>query len=130
MDKELVRFKTGGDHSVLVEVTEADAGFVPASRTGDLITEARETFDQALAEVEEAASRALRSFRDGPLRPDGVEITFGVRFNAKVGAVIASTAAEGHLSVRLTWAPNGALPVPAAGDAAPPAIDDGDDPSR
>ena len=46
---------------------------------------------------------ALKTFRAEVLDPDGVEVAFGVKFNAEAGAVIANTSAGGHLAVKLTW---------------------------
>ncbi len=36
-------------------------------------------------------------------RPDELEITFGVKLDAQMGAVIARTGVEGQLEVKLTW---------------------------
>ncbi|MFE2032629.1 CU044_2847 family protein [Streptomyces scopuliridis] len=44
-------------------------------------------------------------FRDGSLKPDGVELEFGVKLMAEAGAVIAKTSAEGHMTVKLSWNP-------------------------
>ena len=70
-------------------------------------------------------ARALRVFRDGSLRPDGVEIEFGVKLSAETGAIIAKGTAEGHLVVRLTWSPSAAAPdtaLPAAASAPAAAV--------
>ncbi len=40
-------------------------------------------------------------------QPDEVEITFGVRMDAQVGAVIAKTGIAGNFEVKLTWRSNG-----------------------
>ena len=34
-----------------------------------------------------------------------VEIEFGVKLSAEAGALIARTAADAHLTVKLTWSP-------------------------
>jgi hypothetical protein len=41
---------------------------------------------------------ALKTFRAEVLDPDGIEVEFGVKFNAEAGAVIANTSAGGHLA--------------------------------
>ncbi|MFA3838259.1 CU044_2847 family protein [Streptomyces aureus] len=61
------------------------------------------TFESALDGACSAAESALRVFREGPLKPDGVEIEFGVKMSAEAGAVIAKGTAEGHLVVKLSW---------------------------
>jgi hypothetical protein len=100
----LVGFATAQGPSVIVEVDESELGQRPIKRT-DAIEKARRTFESALDDINFAAEKALAVLRDGRLRPDGIEIQFGVRFNAEVGAVMAKAAGEGHITVKLTWAP-------------------------
>ena len=101
----LVEFKTDDGAVVAVEaVTERRPGSRLVAR-GDGTVQAARTFEGALEGVRAAAESALRVFRDGALRPDGVEIEFGVKLSAETGAIIAKGTAEGHLVVRLTWSP-------------------------
>lgn len=119
----LVEFRTDDGAVVAVEaVTEGRPGSRLVAR-GDGTVQAARTFEGALESVRTAAESALRVFRDGSLRPDGVEIEFGVKLSAETGAIIAKGTAEGHLVVRLTWSPPAAAPdtaaVPAAAVPAP-----------
>jgi len=68
-----------------------------------VIAKAKKSFEEALEDVKEAATKTLAVLRDGKLGPDTVEIEFGVRFNCEAGAVIAKTGAEGHLLVKMAW---------------------------
>ncbi|WP_280403990.1 CU044_2847 family protein [Nocardia brasiliensis] len=104
---ELLEFKTDDGTAVLVEVDSNEPGFEKVSRGGDAVAKAKRSFEEALVDVRAAAERALAVFTEGPLNPDGLEIEFGVRLNAEAGAVIAKTAVEGHLSVKLIWNPGG-----------------------
>ncbi|MEU1912576.1 CU044_2847 family protein [Streptomyces massasporeus] len=119
----LVEFKTGDGAVVAVEAVEERAGSRLVSR-GDGTVQAARTFEGALDGVRAAAESALRVFRDGSLRPDGVEIEFGVKLAAETGAFIAKGTAEGHLVVKLTWSPStpeAAAPhVPPTPDAVTP----------
>ncbi|MDP9794210.1 hypothetical protein J2S43_002722 [Catenuloplanes nepalensis] len=99
---QLLRFPTA-DGQVVVEVSETEPGVRPAGRTSGTVTDVGRRFEDALAEVRDAAASALDVFRDGRLNPDEVTITFGVRLNAEAGAVIAKTTVEGHLTVQLRW---------------------------
>lgn len=100
---ELVRWQTF-DGPVVVEVDSTDPGFRSVSRKpGDIAADAQERFEDALERVRGAAVTALHTFRDSSLSPDEVSLEFGVKFSAAAGAVIASTAAEGHLNVTLRW---------------------------
>lgn len=113
----VVEFTTDDGAVVAVESVEEQR---PGSRLvarGDGTVQAARTFEGALEGVRSAAESALRVFRDGALRPDGVEIEFGVKLAAETGAIIAKGTAEGHLIVRLTWSPSADRtqdPVPAA----------------
>jgi Trypsin-co-occurring domain 1 len=121
----LLRFETDTGF-VVVEVDTTDPGFQSVSRRrpGEAIYEVKGRFEDALVNVRNAAQSALRTLRDGVLDPDEVEIEFGVKLNAEAGAVLAKTATEGHLAVRLTWSraaarhPEGSPSEPA--QASPP----------
>ncbi|REE97471.1 CU044_2847 family protein [Thermomonospora umbrina] len=104
---ELLRWPMD-EGSVVVEVDDDDPGFQPASLSSDgVIHTVSERFETALQSTRAAAEKALTVFRDGTLRPDAVELEFGVKLNAAAGAVIAKTAAEAHLKIKLTWARDG-----------------------
>ncbi|MCT9929862.1 hypothetical protein N5079_06475 [Planotetraspora sp. A-T 1434] len=103
---ELVRFETTRGGHVVVEVNDDEVGVevgVQRVSRSDGLVEVRKRFEDVLGGVRDAAAGALEVFRDGRLRPDQIEIEMGVRLNAEVGAVIAKTASEGHLAVKLTW---------------------------
>jgi hypothetical protein len=102
----LMEFKTDDGTVIAVEApTERRPGSRLVARADGTVQAAR-TFEGALDGVRAAAQAALRVFRDGALRPDGVEIEFGVKLSAETGAIIAKGTAEGHLVVRLTWSPS------------------------
>lgn len=112
-----MEFRTEDGAVVMVESAEPRSGARLVSR-GDGPAQAARTFEGALEGVRAAAASALRVFRDGTLRPDAVEIEFGVRLSAEAGAIIAKGSAEGHLVVKLSWSP-GETPVPVAPAAVP-----------
>ncbi|MBL1080892.1 hypothetical protein JK359_02705 [Streptomyces actinomycinicus] len=100
----LVEFRTEDGALVVVEDVPTRSGARLVSRA-DGPAQATRTFEGALDGVRAAAEAALRVFRDGSLRPDAVEIEFGVRMSAEAGAIIAKGSAEGHLVVKLSWSP-------------------------
>jgi NTP-dependent ternary system trypsin peptidase co-occuring protein len=110
---KLVEFRTDDGTVVVVETADPTTGTRLVSRgegpgngpgngTADRTVH---TFESALGSVRSAAQSALRVFREGALRPDSVELEFGVKLSAEAGAVIAKGAAEGHLLVKLSWSP-------------------------
>ncbi|MFE0062040.1 CU044_2847 family protein, partial [Streptomyces sp. NPDC059003] len=104
MDDGLVQFTTDDGARVVVADVDDASGARLVSR-GDGPAQAARTFEASLDGARAAADSALRVFRDGTLRPDAVEIEFGVRMTAEAGAVLVKGSAEGHLLVRLSWSP-------------------------
>ncbi|MHA5051338.1 CU044_2847 family protein [Streptomyces sp. SD15] len=100
----LVEFKTDDGALVVVEGIEDGSGSRLVARADGTVQAAR-TFEGSLEGVRAAAESALSVFRDGSLRPDSVEIEFGVKLTAEAGALIAKSAVEGHLVVKLSWSP-------------------------
>lgn len=99
----LVEFTTEDGAVVVVETADPAGGTRLVSRGDGPAAQATRTFEGALDSVRAAAHSALRTFRDGALRPDSVELEFAVKLTAEAGAVIAKGAAEGQLVVRLGW---------------------------
>ncbi|RYJ28430.1 hypothetical protein CU044_2847 [Streptomyces sp. L-9-10] len=99
-----MEFTTDSGATVVVEVDRDTPGARPVAR-GNSLAQAGHTFGEALQGIRSAAESALAVFRDGSLKPDGVELEFGVKLVAEAGAVIAKTSAEGHMTVKLSWNP-------------------------
>ncbi|MGC0377472.1 hypothetical protein RKD28_004988 [Streptomyces sp. SAI-229] len=110
-----MQFTTESGTTVVVEGVEDEAGARLVSR-GNGPAQAARTFEGSLEGVRAAAESALRVFRDGSLKPDSVELEFGVKLTAEAGAVIAKGSAEGHLVVKLSWAPDRAGTTAEAAD--------------
>jgi hypothetical protein len=111
---ELVEFTLDDGGSVLVEVTGSPYEET-VGHTDDLIARVGVSFDAAIGRVRDAAMAALGQFQQMTRQPNEVEITFGVKLDTEVGAVIAKTGVEGQLGIKLTWrAPAGEPVAPAA----------------
>jgi Trypsin-co-occurring domain 1 len=99
---ELVRFPLADGGSVLVEIDERP-GVSRAGRASGVLREARTTFENAVAEVRDAAAAALAQFTAMTRAPDEVELMFGIKLDAEAGAIIARTGVQGQFEVKLTW---------------------------
>ncbi|MEU1401894.1 CU044_2847 family protein [Streptomyces sp. NPDC005728] len=109
---KLMEFTTEDGAVVAVEATDGASGTRLVGRgEGGPAAQAARTFEGTLDGVRSAAQSALRVFRDGSLRPDSVELEFGVKLTAEAGAVIAKGAAEGQLVVKLSWSSKDAAPA-------------------
>ncbi|NJP88960.1 hypothetical protein HCN51_05730 [Nonomuraea sp. FMUSA5-5] len=100
---ELMRFNLERGGVILVEVDEDEPGIVRASRVDDVIKSSASSFGAAIGAVRDAAAEALHRFTEMSSRPTEIELEFGVRLNVQAGAVIAKTAVDGHLKVKLVW---------------------------
>ena len=98
------RFELPGGGVVLAEGPAA-ATVERAARRPTVLQDTTVSFETALAGVRDAAAAALAQFRSMPACPNEIELKFGVKLDAKVGAVIVQTGVEGHFEVRLLWAP-------------------------
>jgi hypothetical protein len=100
----LMEFTTEDGAVVTVEATDAAGGTrLVSNNQGGPAAQVARTFEATLDGVRAATLSALRVFRDGSLRPDSVELEFGVKLTAEAGAIIAKGAGEGQLVVRLAW---------------------------
>jgi len=102
--KRLVQFPLEDGNTVLIEVNEPDTGGITrAARSDEVIQRAARTFDDALEQVKPAAEAVLKKLTTLSTRPDEVEIEFGLKIGAEVGAFIASGTVEANYTVRLKW---------------------------
>jgi Trypsin-co-occurring domain 1 len=98
---EFTSFALANDLRVTVE-TPAGVGVAPAG-LHPKVTKAGQTLREALAPVTSAAAEVIEKFRELPGRPAEIEIHFGVKLDAAMGAVIATTTIGTHLDVTLRW---------------------------
>ena len=114
----LVEFPLAGGGSVVVDVDgpgvaygETVRGDVTRGRVDEVFARTGDTFEAAFERIRPAATAAVRSLRTMADRPQEVEIEFGIKLSAEVGAVIAHTAAEANFRVTLRWKPEAAEAV-------------------
>ncbi len=100
---EVARFELAEGSTVLVEVDDDDLGIKRVSRGRDGVVEAGRRLTEALGSVRDAARESMEVLQT--LSPSRIELEFGVKLAGEAGAIIAKTAAEGHFTVTLTWAP-------------------------
>lgn len=95
----------GGDETpaVLVELDAAQSGVVRAARPGAVAATAAHSLGETFDQVRAAAEVALARLTSLSVQPKTVELELGVKISAEAGAVIARTAAEGNITLRLTW---------------------------
>ena len=101
---ELVEYELDDGTRVLIEVEERDTGPVTrGGRGGDLIKQADGTLQQALSRIGPVTAAAFAQLRDMAEPPDEIDIEFGVKLSADVGAIIARTGGEANFQISLRW---------------------------
>ena len=104
--KNLVAFKLENGSSIIVEVDEPEfaGGFTRAGRKpGEFLTDAKESFEQALEKIRISAETAFTQLRNLSIQPDEMEMESGFNLSAQFGAVIASATAEANYKMVLRW---------------------------
>jgi hypothetical protein len=64
---------------------------------------------EAVGPAVEAAKVVLDKAKEA--KPDGIEVTFGVKVNGEANWIVARAATEGNFEVTLTWKPGADRPV-------------------
>lgn len=99
---ELVRFEISPGRDVLVEADTDEDGLVPMGRGDDGIVQAAARFSDRLDTIRDAVAETLTALGK-TVKPDEITISFGIKFSAEAGAVIAKTSVEGSLGVVMAW---------------------------
>lgn len=102
MGTELAQFTLEDGGTVVVEVPE-EPGLARIARGGKSLQQAAASFEHALQEVRKAAAAVLAQFQAMQHSPDSVEVSFAIKLDAQVGAVVAMAGAEAQFQVTLRW---------------------------
>jgi hypothetical protein len=103
MGTELLGFETEGGATVVFAVPDTDPGVRLVARGVDDVIPGPASLEAALDTVRTTADAVLGRLDGLDRSPDAVEVEFGLQMSAKLGAVIASAEAQGHLRVKITW---------------------------
>ncbi len=103
--RRLVKFPLADGNIIVVEVDEETSGTVRASRSDDMVDEAKQTFDQALNTIRTSTESVINKLQALTHRPDEIEMEFGFNMSGEFGAVIAKVTAEANYKVTLRWQP-------------------------
>lgn len=98
--KRIVEFPLESGDSILVEVDE------PSDRIGlgdEIAEKAQKTFESALNAIKPVASTVINKVRSLNEPADEVEVKFGIKMTAGLGAVIASGNGEVNYEIILKW---------------------------
>jgi len=98
--KRIVEFPLESGDSILVEVDEISDRI----GLGDEIAEkAKNTFESALNAIKPVANTVINKLHSLNQPPDEVEVKFGIKMTAGLGAIIASGNGEFNYEITLKW---------------------------
>lgn len=96
----IVEFESEDGSSIFVELKDTSDRI----SLGDEIAEkARQSFESSLNAIKPIANAVVQKVQDLNRPADEVEVKFGIKMNAKLGAVIASGNGEVNYEVVLKW---------------------------
>jgi hypothetical protein len=104
--KKLITFplKEGGEVVIEVEEAETEGGErVPVARRLAPPERASQTLEEALQKVFPAIKALAEKLHSLDLKPDEVELTFGIKLSTSLGALIAAAGTEANFDITLHW---------------------------
>jgi len=100
--RQLVQYDLDSGGAVFLEAHELEPGVERTAKGDTVAAKVTTTFEAAFDSVRPAADALLGKLRSSVGPPHQIEVEFGIRLNAKAGAVIAASEGEGYFKVRLT----------------------------
>jgi Trypsin-co-occurring domain 1 len=100
--KRIVEFPLESGESILIEVDEPIADDRMGLRD-QVVGKAQQTFESALDKVKPITNVIMTKLRDIKQPADEVEVKFGIKISAGLGAVVASGSAEVNYEITLKW---------------------------
>ena len=102
---KLIEFNAAGG-TVFVESQEAlTSGVVRGAAPAQITEKVGKSFGDALSVIRPVAEEALNACAELNVLPETVEIEFGVKFDIRINAFIASSSSDGNLRIKLVWKP-------------------------
>jgi hypothetical protein len=103
--KHIVEFPMENGDVLLVEVDDAMASgaTLRGGHGSDMLERAQLTYEQAVDKIKPAAESIVHRIRDIAEPPDVISVEFGIKLNANIGAILASSSVEAQFTLKLTW---------------------------
>ncbi|MBD2774570.1 CU044_2847 family protein [Iningainema tapete] len=101
--KRIVEFPLENGDSIFVEIDEPVDIDSRIGLRDEIVEKANQTFESALEKIKPVANVILTKVRSLHQPADEVEVKFGVKIVAGLGAVIASGSGEVNYEITLKW---------------------------
>jgi hypothetical protein len=103
MSTHIVEFPLEAGGKIAVEIQDSEDEIKRTNRAHDTIEQAQHTLESAIDKIRPAAEVIINRLTSLSQPASEIEITFGLKLSAEVGALIASGSAEANYSVRIKW---------------------------
>jgi len=101
--KSIVEFPLASGDSILVEVDEPAARDSRIGLGNKVAQKTQQTFESALERVKPVANAIMTKVRSLNEPADEVEVKFGLKMSAELGAIVASGNTEVNYEITLKW---------------------------
>ena len=103
MARKIISYEldTGETIAVEVAVAPAEAERI-AARGTDVVESAGQKFSDALKTAQRAATEVVEAFTQG-VRPDELEVTFGLKMGGKLGVIVTEATTEANFQIKVRW---------------------------
>lgn len=101
--KRIVEFPLESGDSILVEVDEPAPIDDRIGLRDEIVQKAHQTFESALEKVKPIANAVITKVGSLNQPADEVEVKFGIKISAELGAIIASGNGEVNYEITLKW---------------------------
>ncbi|MEB3180124.1 MAG: CU044_2847 family protein [Nostocaceae cyanobacterium] len=101
--KRIVEFPLENGDSILVEVDEELPEDDRIGLRDEIVQKAHQTFESALDKIKPVANVILTKVRNLNQPADEVEVKFGIKISAELGAIIAAGNGEVNYEITLKW---------------------------
>jgi len=105
--KSIVEFPIENGGSVFVEVSSQTEADDRISIPGWSLHKAEQTLESALEKVKPIAQTIITKIRDLSEAPQEVEVKFGIKMSAELGAIVTSGKSEINYEITLKWKSRG-----------------------
>jgi Trypsin-co-occurring domain 1 len=101
--KRIVEFPLESGESILIEVDEPAQIDDRIGLRDQVVEKATQTFESALSTVKPVANAIIAKMSSLHQPADEVEVKFGIKISAQLGAVVASGNGEVNYEITLKW---------------------------
>ncbi|MFZ3167104.1 MAG: CU044_2847 family protein [Candidatus Methanoperedens sp.] len=88
---------------IVVELTPRGGLKQVSLGTEDILEKSSKALDSSMNTIHNMAMRVNSMIEVLAVKPDQVEVEFGLKFDAEMGAMIAKAGMEASINVKLTW---------------------------